>query len=192
MNKTRHYIRILLLVLLLGGMGSEAWAGTKNVTYHVITLPFGGSGSFLETATDGVVYRIEAIKMKVTQDDKDPIKLPAELKSPLMKYEAYSYYLGVTKSGLEKIFPDNDSQFYTYSDFTNNVTGKKVSELSGTDVNVYVTYYWDDDHDNLKEDYGKKLDLTGKKKYNIEFNNGKTSWFYGLNMNPDRGNRAQK
>jgi hypothetical protein len=26
MNKTRHYIRILLLVLLLGGMVSEAWA----------------------------------------------------------------------------------------------------------------------------------------------------------------------
>jgi hypothetical protein len=180
-----------VLLLAGGGMGNEAWAATKNVTYHVITLPFGGSGSFLETATNGDEYRIEAIKMKVTQDDKDPIKLPAELKSPLMKYEAYSYYLGVTKSGLKKIFPDNDSQFYTYSDFTNNVTGKKVSELSGTDVNVYVTYYWDDDHENLKEDYGKKLDLTGKKKYNIEFNNGKTSWFYGLNMNPDRGNRAQ-
>lgn len=26
MNKTRYYIRILQLVLLLGGMGSEAWA----------------------------------------------------------------------------------------------------------------------------------------------------------------------
>ena len=174
MNKTRHYMRILLLVLLFGGMASEAWAATKNVTYHVITLPFGGEpGTPLYETTNHKEYRIEAIKMKVTQDDKDPIKLPAELKSPLMKYEAYSYYLGVTKSGLEKIFPDNDSQFYTYSDFTNNVTGKKVSELSGTDVDVYVTYYWDDDHENLKEDYGKKLDLTGKKKYNVEFRTSK-------------------
>ena len=86
MNRTRRYIGTILMLLMLGGMGNEAWADTKTVTYHVITLPF------CNESTNNIAYRIEAIKMTVTQDEDEPIKLPAELKSPLMKYEAYSYY----------------------------------------------------------------------------------------------------
>ena len=195
MNKTRHYIRILLLVLLLlagGGMGSEAWADTRTVTYHVITLPFGGTGSYLATSTNNIAYRIEAIKMTVTQDDSEPIKLPVELKSPLIKYEAYSYYTDAGKSVERvKIFPDNPSTYYTYnfSGKTPLAPGTTVGSLSSYDI--YVQYIWDDEHDNLKEDYGKKLDLTGKKEYNVEIRSGSSSWLYALNMDPGRGNRGQ-
>ena len=183
-----------MMLLLMGGSIHEAWAQTKTITYHVITLEFGdntgyydGSGNFVNEK-----YRIEAIKKTVTQDVTADIKLPAELKSPLMKYEAYSYYTGATRVDKKKIFPDNDSQFYTYTfESATNVTGQKVNDLTGTDV--YVTYIWDDDHENLKEDYGKKLDLTGGKEYNVEFtsSSGTGSWFYALNMDPGRGNRGQ-
>lgn len=188
----------MLLLLLAGGTTNEAWSATKKVTYHVITLPFGdntgyydGGGAFVNEK-----YRIEAIKMTVTQDEGAEIKLPSELKSPLMKYEAYSYYYkgnsGVTQSDLHKIFPDNPTTFYTYT-FDNTkvlAPGTTVSAL-GENTDVYVTYVWDADHENLKEEYGKRLDLTGNKRYNIELSTNSGRWFYALNMNPERGNRGQ-
>ncbi len=193
---------VMLLMLLAGSVANEAWAETKKVTYHVITLPFGDNTGYYDKTDPehpvfvNVQYRIEAIKKTVNQEETEDIKLPADLKSPLMKYEAYSYYAtGVTKSALINIFPDNPCQFYTYTiDDESKVlaSGAKVSALGeGTEKHVYVTYIWDEDHDNLKEDYGKKLDLTGNKSYNIEFSSGAKKWFYALNMNPERGNRPQ-
>lgn len=178
------------MLLLLGSMGNKAWADTKKVTYHVITLPFGGAGHPMATSTGNTEYRIEAIKATVTQDDTEEIKLPSILKSPLMKYEAYSYFTGATKSDLTQIFPKNDSKFYHYTfGSATDVTGKKVSDL--TDTDVYVTYDWADT--NKREDYGKILDLNGGKTYNIEFqsNTGTGHWFYAMNMNEERGNRGQ-
>ena len=188
MNKTRNYIRILLLVLLLGGMASGAWAQTKKVTYHVITLPF------CDESTNNIAYRIEAIKKTVTQNTADDIKLPADLKSPLMKDEAYSYYTDAGQSAsLVSIFPDNPSTFYTY-DFTNktpiNVETTKVGNVEGGDhIDIYVKYDWATEAN--RTDYGKELDLTGHKTYNIEFRTSEGSWFYALNMDNDRGNRGQ-
>ena len=188
MKGKRLYRWILLLMLLAGSTANEAWAQTKTVTYHVITLPFSNA------STNNIPYRIEAIKKTVTQNTTDEIKLPLELKSPLMKYESYSYYTDVTQSGPTKIFPKNNSTFYTY-DFTGKTplaAGTLVSSLgSGDKKDVYVTYVWDDDHDYLKDDYGKTLDLTGNKTYNIEFRTNDGNWFYALNMNPERGNRGQ-
>ena len=172
-------------MLLFGmGCGSEAWATPTTVTYHVITLPF------CNESTDNIAYRIEAIKMKVTCDTEDVIQLPAELKSPLMKYEAYSYYADAGKSANPvKIFPDNPSTFYTY-DFTGKVPLPKTTKV-GSYTDIYVKYNWADT--SLREDYGKRLDLTGEKIYNIEFqnSNGTGNWFYALNMDPGRGNRGQ-
>ena len=186
---------LLMLTLLAGGVANEAWA--VEVTYHVITLPFGdNTGYYDEDNFVNVKYRIEAIKMTVTQDVTAEIKIPTDLKSPLMKDEAYSYYYmgnsGVTKSDLIQIFPDNPTTFYTYT-FDNTkvlAPGTKVSDL-GANTDVYVTYIWDADHDHLKEDYGKRLDLTGNKRYNIELSTNSGRWFYALNMNPERGNRGQ-
>ena len=186
MNRTRHYIiRIWMLMLLFGlGCGHEAWATPTTVTYHVITLPF------CNESTDNIAYRIEAIKMKVTCDTEDVIQLPAELKSPLMKYEAYSYYADAGKSANpEPIFPNNPSTFYTF-DFSGK-TALAAGTKVGAYTDIYVKYDWADV--TKREDYGKRLDLTGEKIYNIEFqnSNGTGSWFYALNMDPGRGNRGQ-
>jgi len=190
MNRQRHYIRTLLLMLLIGGTVNEAWATSTTVTYHVISLPFGTNTGYYDGNGDfvNVEYRIEAIKKTVTCDSEDDIVIPAELKSPLMKYEAYSYYTGATRSALTKIFPDNPSTFYTYTfESATDVTGLKV----GDKTDIYVTYDWATT--SKREDYGNKLDLTGGKEYNIEFtsSDGSGSWLYALNMNPERGNRAQ-
>ena len=191
-----------MLVLLLGGMGSEAWTQTTyKVTYHVITLPFGGTGSFLYESTNHNVYRIEAIKKTVNQSADDPIKLPSEIKSPLMTDAAYTYYMNVTRSGPTAIFPDNEySTFYTYNNIGSSngteVTGKVSSLGSVGDYDIYVTYTWDDTMEDgkykYKTQYGRELALDGSKEYNIEFkeSNGNT-WFYALNMDEGRGNRAQ-
>ena len=190
------------MLLLLGGMANGAWAESRTVTYHVITLPFGGKG-LTDSNSNDVKYRIEAIKKTVTCDSNDPIKLPAELKSPLLKDEAYSYYSEVTKDGLKRIFPDNPSTFYTY-DFTGKTplsSEAKVSDL-GDKTDIYVTYVYDDEtrSDNPTEDdqykyitmYGKELALDGSKEYNIELKDkdGKI-WFYAINMDEGRGNRGQ-
>lgn len=182
------------MLLLGGGMMNGAWAATKTVTYHVITLPFGNNTGYYDGNGDfvNVKYRIEAIKKTVTQDDTEDVKIPAELKSPLMEYNAYSYYTEVTKSNLTKIFPDNPSTFYTY-DFTDKTalaSGAKVGDI-GDATDIYVIYDWADT--TKRTEYGNKLDLTGGKKYNIEFQSstGTGSWLYALNMNSERGNRGQ-
>ena len=205
MNKTRYYIRILLLVLLLvgGGIANEVWA--VKVTYHIITLPFGYDQKHDCYITTGdQEYCIEALKVEVNCEDGDLIGLPTLYKSPLLTDDAYIYYKDITKSALTKIFKNNDSQFYTYPAVTDipvgatNITGKTVGEAVGeaAATDVYVYYTWDDAHPELKTDFGKKLNLKGGKKYNIEFkspSNSSTSqsWFFATNMDQGRGNRAQ-
>ena len=185
------------MLLLAGGSSQEAWAD-KTVTYHVITLPFGGTGTFMADATNNTAYRIEAIKKTVTYTSDDAkIELPAEIKSPLMTDNAYTYYADVTKSsGTVKIFPDNDSKYYTY-DFTGKpplTTDATISSF-GSYTDVYVTYEnWntkDGDNYIYRTQAGKEINLTGEKEYNIEFNDGSKTWFYALNMDNDRGNRGQ-
>lgn len=210
MNRTRHYIGIMLMMLLfVGGSINEAWA-KKTVTYHIITLPFGDNTGYKDN--DGVhheQYRIEAIKCIVDYDNTtDVIGLPAKFKSPLMNADAYTYWVNkatgdpnVEKSGLHTIFINNPSTFYTYefpnvnSYFFTGSTVKTVSDLveyvgDQNAYDVYVTYEWSAE---TKSDYGRRIDLEGKKLYNIEFTekNGSGSWFYALNMDEGRGNRGQ-
>ncbi len=209
MNRTRHYIGIMLMMLLFaGGSINEAWA-KKTVTYHIITLPFGDNTGYIE---EGVVhheqYRIEAIKCEVVYDNlTDPIGLPTKFKSPLMNADAYTYWANtntetnVIKSELHTIFINNPSTFYTYtfpgsgSSFFSGTTVKTISDLveyvgDQNAYDVYVTYEWSAE---TKSDYGRRIDLEGKKLYNIEFTekNGSGSWFYALNMDEGRGNRGQ-
>ena len=192
MNKTRHYIRILLLVLLLGGMGNEVWAQeTKTVTYHVITKKFGD-----DNTTGGAQYRIEAIKKTVTCLSTDAPELPSEIKSPLMKDVAYSYYSTIEKDNynpstgkyeLKKIFLNNGSTYYIYKDPDE---ANKITQV-GDNTDIYVTYDWDDV--NKRTPYGKDLALDGSKIYNIELSSdkGSGSWLYALNLDESRGNRLQ-
>ena len=88
MVKTKlHIIRIFtLLLLLLTGMGNEAWAAYK-VTYHILTLPM---TSTRPGNTDPTYYgwRTEAIKVEVAS--ASTIQLEAHFKSPLAKN--FTYY----------------------------------------------------------------------------------------------------
>lgn len=203
MNRTRHYIRTLLLMLLLmGGSIHEAWAATvtKKITYHVITLPFGSAE--LTGGTDAAhTFRIEAIKKEVTYTYDDSgtipvIELPAEFKSPLMTNDAYTYYYtgnsGVTITASQKIFPNNPLLFNTYAFDTDKALAANATLTAlGAVTDVYVTYDWV----NKKSLIGNVLKLDGSELYNIEFvykNNGTEKHeFFAMNMNSERGNRAQ-
>lgn len=194
MNRTVQYIRtLMMLLMMLGGTINELWATATKVTYHIITLPFGYDSKhdcfITENPSTNVdtKYRIEALKCEVECDTEDKIELPAKYKSPLLKENAYTYYKGITKSALTKIFKNNDTQFYTYSAPTDPIT---ENEKVGSTKNIYVYYTWDG---STKTDFGEKLDLTGGKKYNIEFKSSQTteSWFFATNMDQGRGNRAQ-
>ena len=180
----------MMLLLMLGGTINESWATATKVTYHIITLPFGNDPKHGYITKDNQEYRIEALKIEVDCDTEDKIELPAKYKSPLMTDDAYIYYKGITKSELTKIFKNNDSRFYYYTDPTNPTAN---NETVGSTTDVYVYYIWDDEHSTLKTDYGKKLNLKGGKKYNIEFKSSQTteSWFFATNMDQGRGNRAQ-
>ena len=188
MNRTGQYIRtLMMLLMMLGGTINELWATATKVTYHIITLPFGNDPKHGYITKDNQEYRIEALKIEVDCDTEDKIELPAKYKSPLLKENAYTYYKGITKSALTKIFKNNDTQFYTYSAPTDPIT---ENEKVGSTKNIYVYYTWDG---STKTDFGEKLDLTGGKKYNIEFKSSQTteSWLFATNMDQGRGNRAQ-
>lgn len=199
-NRIGYYIRILLLMLLLvwGSIG-DAWAD-KTVTYHVITLEFGEANLTYSEGDSPVKYRIEAIRQTVTCADDAVIELPAQLKSPLMTDGAYTYYYtGVTISDKVQIFPNNPSKFDTYTFDTEEAlaANKKISELgaAGSTIDIYVTYdKWltkvGGDY-TYRTELGKTLDINGGKTYNIEFKSGSNSWFFAMNMNSERGNRAQ-
>jgi hypothetical protein len=206
MNKTRNYIRTLLLVLLLGGMGSEAWAATvtKKITYHVITLPFGSAEL---TGGDDAAhkYRIEALKKEetYTYDDSDAstipvISLPSGFKSPLLEDDAYSYYYkgnsGVTEIASQNIFPNSPLLFNVFS-FSSDDSKKLAADAKITDIgdakDIYVTYDWE----GKKSALAAILPLDGPQLYNIEFvyKSGKEEKheFFAMNMDEPRGNRAQ-
>ena len=181
------------MLLLLGGMANGAWADTKTVTYHVITLPFGGEGLTYASGETSKAYRIEAIKKTVTYTytgTAPDVDLPSELKSPLLENSAYSYYTEVNITKQVKIFPNNTSLYDTF-EFTEFPleSGTKVSALTDN-ADIYVKYEYDDDD---KTSLGKTIDLKGDKVFNIELkgNNGSGSWFYALNMDKERGNRMQ-
>jgi len=176
----------------------EAWA-TKTVTYHVITLPFGSADL---TGGDDAAhkYRIEALKKTVTCDDNAVIELPAEFKSPLLKPDAYSYYYtgngGITITTDVQIFP-NSNPSIKYNTYTIDDPSKAITSLdgigsSGDKIDIYVTYEW---NEGTKSDYGKFYKINGEELYNIEFvyktGNTEKHEFFAMNMNTERGNRAQ-
>ena len=202
MNRTRQYIRTLMMMMLLvSGAMNEAWATTTKVTYHIITLPFGYDTKHSCYITkDNQEYCIEALKIEVDCADDDIVGLPALYKSPLLKENAYTYYKysgGKLRSATRtKIFKNNDTEFYTYpaksellgKDGITDITDMTIGAAGATDIYVYYTW-----NGFTKTDFGEKLDLTGGKKYNIEFKSSQTteSWFFATNMDQGRGNRAQ-
>ena len=153
MNKTRHYIRTLLLMLLLGGMVNEAWAA-YTVTYHILTLPMSATQPG-NTNPDYYGYRWEALK--VTDTNATTVGLPDKYKSPLAKNFTYYAADAVTKSGpYNDVYYNSNNKYYLYQ-----ISGSPLADNTvDKNCDIYVTYDYDEtntivknDDDVLKTDY---------------------------------------
>jgi hypothetical protein len=168
MNKTRNYIRILLLVLLLlagGGTGNEAWAA--KVRYHILTLPFSIRNH------DNSAYYKEGIRVEalLVINDAPIIELPEQYKSPLATN--FQYWKSWGTPEYTYLF-DRDKNPHVlevkYNIYSGNHTEDSNKIDEGTDVgsytDVYVTYEYDEGKDgqvNAREiflDKGQDYNIT--------------------------------
>lgn len=170
MNKTRHYIRTLLLMLLLlagGGMGNVAWA--QKVTYHILTKPFtvknhNNDGDF----AGHVNIRVEALQCV---SEEATVGLPEQFKSPLAKN--FKYWANAT-STYDKLYDSGygtqivTTKYYIYSSVSDEITPGSNSD-NYTDI--YVTYEYINDGENEGYKNGK-IELDGATKYNISITSG--------------------
>ena len=163
MNKTRHYIRTLLLMLLLlagGGTGNEAWA--KDVRYHILTLPFdvkdGSNSGYWRTN-----IRVEAL---LVISNSDVVGLPEQYKSPLAK--GFKYYKSWATPEYNYLFDRlNNTHLLEVKHYLYSGSGQGTEISAGSDIDadisdIYVTYVIDTDYADTKELY-----LDGRQDYNI-------------------------
>ena len=179
MNKTRHYIQILLLMLLLllGGMANEAWA--YNVTYHVLALPMDhdedGTTKNTRSIYDG--WRTEAIT--VIAENVYTVELPETYQSPLAKnfkyYDASS--IDTYPGGAQPIYGDDANVWNNTKYFLYQVKGGATELGEGSSLtsncHIYVTYEYDEDNGIAK--------LDGSVHYNIALSKGLLAYNRGRN-----------
>ncbi|MBR0036823.1 MAG: hypothetical protein IJP70_04205 [Bacteroidales bacterium] len=170
MKRIKRYITLIVTLLLLGSMVSEAWA--YKVTYHVLTLPIDASSAEMVSAVDG--KRLEAIRVVV--DNAATIELPAHFKSPLATDFQYWAADQVGASAATELYSGSSrvkEVIYTLDTSTATETTEGTSVDSNCDI--YVTY-----------DYNSSntiADLSGSTTYVI----GATYGFLALNRG--RNNR---
>ena len=142
-KKQLHIIRIFILLLLLfGGVGNEAWA--YKVTYHILTLPMTSTRPG-NTNSDYYGWRTEAIKVEVANGSK--IRLEDHFKSPLAKNFTYYPESVIKKDGTAR-------QIYQYRTANKYLLYKaplspyiKVTVSGGTIINEVISNAseWDAD-----------------------------------------------
>jgi len=168
-----HIIRLFVL-LLFCGVVNEMWA--TKVTYHILTLPIDPSRYDYKMQAAFTGKRLEAFS--VIDNNTSNIKLPDTYKSPLAKNFKY-YYDGVNivKTSAAQLYEYNTaikSLSYTITDETANVSENTNIDPSIKNLDVYVTYEYDD---------SKDIKLDGSVKYNITMSGG------FLALNRGRNNR---
>ena len=172
MVKTKlHIIRIFtLLLLLLTGMGNEAWAAYK-VIYHILTLPIDNS-IYHMNGSENVLNgkRLEAVR--VVDNNATKVNLPEAYKSPLAKNFKYYESTNVTKYDAVTMYNStkNKSCYYTITaeDAGHNIENADVTD----DIDVYVTYEYDD---------SKGIALDGSAEYNLTIGDGFLAFNRGRN-----------
>ena len=197
MNKTRHYIRTLMLMLLLlagGGMANEAWA--KKVTYHILTKPF-TVRNYNNTGDYKANIRVEALQCT---SEESTVGLPAQFKSPLAKNFRYWKKATSTYDYLYDYANNNkivSSKYYIYqcepanayaclSEEITNPEGTSTDDV-GFPNDIYVTYDYvnDGESEGYKNDF---LELNGLTDYNVTVNiSGKQRF---MCFNRSRNNRV--
>lgn len=202
MNKTRHYIRTLMLMLLLlagGGMANEAWA--KKVTYHILTKPF-TVRNYNNTGDWQTNIRVEALQCT---SEESTVGLPDQFKSPLAKNFRYWKEATSTYDYLYDYKNNNkivSSKYYIYQcgkdknveNWEYVCLGKEITtpEETSTDADgfpndIYVTYDYvnDGESEDYKNDF---LELNGETDYNVTVNiSGKQRF---MCFNRSRNNRV--
>jgi len=184
-----RHIALVVLMLLLGGMVNEAWAGYK-VTYHILTLPFttqnaDGSGN-LSNRFSGI--RVEAIRVIV--DDATTVGLPPHFMSPLAENFKYYASANVTRqtasnftnpqntyfdgNGRAQIYQYMTTKYDLYAITTDSPIDPADYTIS-SDQDIYVTYTYKTDNTIAK--------LDGSQNYNIKLGDR------FLCFNKDRANR---
>ncbi|MBE6258775.1 MAG: hypothetical protein E7103_12610, partial [Prevotella sp.] len=170
MKRIRQHIALIFTLLLLGGMGNEAWAAYK-VTYHILTKPI--DNSIYHLANDFSGKRLEAVR--VVDNNATTVELPAAFKSPLAtNFKYYQSGDNVTKSPtaveMYSYNARNKSYYYSIENVADSITRASYS-ITGN-IDVYVTYDYDT---------SKGIMLDGSVNYNIPISDGFLAFNRGRN-----------
>lgn len=190
-NIRLHIIRlfVLLLMLISGGMGNEAWA--KKVTYHILTKPFNVGNYNNTNPTWKNNIRVEALQCV---SEEATVGLPEQFKSPLAKN--FRYWATATSTYANLYDNQNgtkiiNAKYYIYQCEAGNKYACLSNEITaGTAVgeynDIYVTYDYinDDESEGFKNG---KLELDGTVNYNVAITSGGVQKF--LSYNRSRNNR---
>ena len=195
MNKTRHYIRTLLLMLLLlagGGMANEAWA----VKYHILTLPF----SVAHWNGDGNKWSDIRVEALLCESNETTIGLPDQFKSPLATNFRYWKSATSTYASLYDVQAGTkiiDVKYNIIQCSAGNKYQNLDNELTagnpvGSCTDIYVTYDYINDYkknvEGISNYRNEILELDGATEYNIGFMNGNVEKF--MCFNRSRNNRV--
>ena len=162
----------LFTLLLLTGVANQAWA--YKVTYHILTRKINNSIYHMKDAfSDKRLEAVRVVDANATGETK--IGLPAAFKSPLAKN--FRYYLSgkVTNSGSAVQMYDykgtNKCYWYSIANEVDSITTATYPIESNIDV--YVTYEYDEDNTIYK--------LDGSKNYNLSISGGFLAFNRGRN-----------
>ena len=175
MVKRIRHIALVLTLLLLGGMGSEAWA--YKVTYHVLTLPIDNTAANMVSEVND--KRLEAVRAIV--DNATEIRLPDHFKSPLATN--FKYYAASQVEASAATYLHSEStrvKGIIYNLVTNAEETAEGAEVT-SNCDIYVTY----DYlyaDNEAANPIAKLD--GSVTYNIGVKKGFLALNRGRNNRP--------
>ena len=175
MVKRIRHIALVLTLLLLGGMGSEAWA--YKVTYHVLTLPIDNTAANMVSEVHD--KRLEAVRAIV--DNATEIRLPDHFKSPLATN--FKYYAASQVEASAATYLHSEStrvKGIIYNLVTNAEETAEGAEVT-SNCDIYVTY----DYlyaDNEAANPIAKLD--GSVTYNIGVKKGFLALNRGRNNRP--------
>ena len=175
-----------MLLLMAGGMVNAVWA--KEITYHILTMPF-TVRNYNNTGDYKANIRVEALQCT---SKASTVGLPAEFKSPLAT--GYRYWKTATSTYTYLYDYENNNKivntkYYIYQCEADNATACLTGEITnpentssdadGIPSDIYVTYEYNSSNGIL--------DLTGVANYNVAINNSGTQKY--LCYNRSRNNR---
>lgn len=184
MKGKRFILRLMMLLLMAGGMLNSAWNGAwaASVTYHILTLPIDPStyDYHMKSAVTG--HRLEAFKIVV--NDQTEVRLPAHYKSPLAT--DFTYYKpddvnGHNGSAVSLYDDVNDSEGVLYKVKgvdTEDPAPTAIAEgtaITTATAEYYVTYSYNASNSIAKLDGSVNYNIAVKNKGFLSLNRGRNN-----------------